>query len=302
MPIDNRPYMSRGQYDQGGGGGLGSGLGLPKPTKAVKYLLIVNLAVFVLQLFVGRVVFKRAGVDPLSSVFGVTVGGFWQVWRYLTFQFLHDTDTLWHLGLNMLGLYMFGSSLEGLWGSRRFLAFYLSCGAVAGVAYVIIGAAMGLNPHIPIIGASGGVYGILLACAVLFPHFRVFIYLFPVPIRLAAVLIFGGMVLAILISINGGGIIRAMSDVAHLGGAVAGAIWLWTPRLLDSSVARSLQGIRQGAWQRKMQAARARQEEIDRILRKIHEQGLNSLSGKERRILRDATRKQQRQDRELHRL
>jgi membrane associated rhomboid family serine protease len=301
MPIFNRPYMRGSQYDQGGGGGLGSGLGLPKPTKVVKYLLIANLAVFVLQLL-GRVVFKRAGADPLSTVFGVTVGGFWQVWRYLTFQFLHDTNTLWHLGLNMLGVYMFGSALEGLWGSRRFLVFYLSCGALAGVAYVIIGAAMGLDPDIPIIGASGGVYGIILACAVLFPHFRVFIYFFPVPIRLAAVLIFGGMVLVVFTSISRGGVVTAMSDVAHLGGAVAGAIWLWTPRLLVGAVARSLQGIRQGAWQRKMQAAQARQEEIDRILRKIHEQGLNSLTGKERRLLRDATRTQQRQEHELRRL
>ena len=114
----------------------------------------------------------------------------------MTFQFLHDPTSLWHIGLNMLGLYMFGTPLERHWGTKKFLRFYLSCGVAAGVAYVAIGAALGNASWIPLIGASGGVYGILLACAVLFPTFRVILFIFPVPIRLAAILIFGGMLLS----------------------------------------------------------------------------------------------------------
>ncbi|HUU91631.1 MAG TPA: rhomboid family intramembrane serine protease, partial [Phycisphaerae bacterium] len=186
MGLHDRPYWK--DSDQTGGGSGGMSLGMPKPTRMVKYLLIINLAAFLAQVFLEVTLKFR-----LSTIFGATVGGFWQLWRYVTFQFLHDPRSLWHIGLNLLGLYMFGTPLEGRWGSRRFLTFYLTCGAVAGVAYVVMGGVLALPHGIPLIGASGGVYGILLACAVLFPNFRVILVLFPVPIRLAAVIIFGGM-------------------------------------------------------------------------------------------------------------
>ena len=114
-------------YDTGG-----MRLGMPKPTRAVKYLLVANFAVFLVQeLFIIRHV-------NLAEYFGATAEGWWQVWRYLTFQFLHEPYNLLHIVLNMLGLYMLGTPLETLWGPKRFLQFYLSCGAFAGVVYVIV--------------------------------------------------------------------------------------------------------------------------------------------------------------------
>jgi len=293
MPIYHRPYMRQDGYGQGSGA-----FGLPRPTKVVKFLLIANIGVFLLQML-SRAIFRRpGGVDPLSSAFGVTVGGFWQVWRYVTFQFLHDTDGIWHIALNMLAIYFLGTPLEGLWGPRRFLVFYLSCGALAGAAYVLIGAALGLDPAIPIIGASGGVYGIVLACAVLFPHFRIIFLFFPVPIRLAAIIIFGGMGLFVLSSISRGIGAAAMSDVAHLGGAVMAALWLWAPRRLAQTGARPREWIKSAMRRRQANAAMAQQEQIDRILRKVHEQGLGSLTGKERKKLHDATTTQRREERQ----
>jgi membrane associated rhomboid family serine protease len=271
--------------------------GLPKPTQVVKYLLIINLAAFVLQLICrGLLQFN------LSDFFGATLGGWWQLWRYVTFQFLHSPDSLWHLGLNMLGLYMLGTPLERQWGGRRFLKFYLICGATAGVAYIVMAALRNLSPGVPLIGASGGVYGIVLACAVLFPHFRLIFFLFPVPIRLAAVIIFGGMILIVLSSLSSGELGgQFWSDVAHLGGAVAAAVWIWILPRLRGTLDERRQKINQGAWERKMHRRREEQTEIDRILDKIRREGLDSLSRAERNRLQDATRRQKDEERDSNR-
>ena len=302
MGLHDRPYWRDEGRTGGGAGGGGFGgmtVGLPRPTPAVKYLLIINLTVFVLQLilqFVLRV--------PVSSIFGATVADFWQVWRYLTFQFLHDPTSLWHIGLNMLALFMFGSSLERHWGTRRFVEFYLSCGAVAGLAYVIMGALLGNPSWVPLIGASGGVYGILLACAVLFPHMRIIMLFFPVPIRLGALIIFGGMALFLLTSFRAGVHSGAFwSHVAHLGGAGTAAVWVWVvPRLSGAIRTPRRRRPGPGAWDRRMQQQRQEQAEIDRVLGKIHTEGLDSLSRHERQVLQKATRRHRGEDNELTRL
>jgi membrane associated rhomboid family serine protease len=289
MGLGGRRYM-RGWEE--GGHGQGVALGLPRPTPVVGWLLAINFAVFLLQLFLDR---PAPGwqAGRMSGLFGATIAGFWQVWRYLTFQFLHGDA--WHVILNMLGVYFFGPALEGHWGGRRFLAFYLACGAVAGLAYVLIGWLAALNPFVPIIGASGGVYAILLACAVFFPHFQIILLFFPVPIRLAAVLLFGGMVLFVGQGLAWGQPGAAASDVAHLGGAVAAAAWLLGPAVLRRLPALGRLGGK-GRWQRQLARRRRLQERIDRLLGKINRQGLNSLSWWEKRQLRRASRRQRLQE------
>ena len=273
-------------------------VGLPKPAPAVKVLLIVNIAVFFVQMFADRPTQSSAGV--LSSLFGVTVADWWQPWRYLTFQFLHDPDSMWHILLNMLGLYMLGTPLERAWGTRRFVRFYLICGIVAGLAYVVIGTLFDLREDMPIIGASGGVYAIVLACAVLFPHFRLIFLFFPVPIRLAAVIVFGGMVLLVIRALSGGDADAAMSDVAHLGGAVAAAVWIWVIPKFRGSTHRVRARMNQGAWDKKMRMRQAQQQQINRILDKIRDRGIESLSRQEKKILQDATRQQQDHESEFY--
>lgn len=294
MGLHDRPYMKDdegGFYGGSGGGTVRRGLafGMPKPPKAIKILLLINISVFILQhLF--HVAFKI----NLAAYLGATLGGYWQVWRYVTFQFLHATDGIWHIALNMLGLYMLGTPLEQRWGSRRFVQFYLTCGVVAGLAYVVMVNLVGGMANIPLVGASGGVYGIVLACAVLFPHFKLIFFLFPVPIRLACAIIFGGMFFIILPVLTGREPPQPQfwSDVAHLGGAIAAACWVWIIPRVRSSWRQHDQARGEGAWKKKMQRLAEQQAEIDRILKKIHDHGIISLSAKEKKFLKKTTREQ----------
>lgn len=279
MGINDRPYM----YEEGGGASgplRGVGVGMPKPGRIVKILLLINVVVFFFQLFLDRY---------LVTVGAVTVGTWWHPWRYVTFQFLHGG--FWHIALNMLGLYLLGTPLEQRFGPRKFLWFYLSCGVVAGVAYVIIGTLFGLPDDLPIVGASGGVYGVVLACAVFFPQFRLIFLFFPVPIRLACIIIFGGMVMLVMQTLAAGQIHRAMSDVAHLGGVAAAAAWIWLLPRVQLQRQMSLREANRGAWERKRRREREQEEEIDRILDKIRREGIASLTRKERQTLQDASRR-----------
>jgi membrane associated rhomboid family serine protease len=293
-----------GQAGLGGesGGGTMGGLtiGMPKPGHVVKYLLILNAVVFVLQLFVDR---PRQGwpYGMLSGNLGVTVAAWWQIWRYITFQFLH-ADVL-HILLNMLGLYMIGTPIEQKYGPKKFLQFYLSCGVFAGLLYVVIGAIFPVEVglHRPIIGASGGVFGILLAAAVYFPNFRLIFFLFPLPIRFACLIIFGLMTVNVLSGLVGN-MGKAMSDVAHMGGALMAAAWIWLLPSISESADLFREKVEKGAWEKKMRARREKQKQIDEILEKIHNEGIQSLSAKEKRILQKASREQQKDEDKLHRL
>lgn len=300
MGMHNRPYWRDSQDDSGGGRLT---MGLPPIGRVVKYLLIINLAVFVLQLFFDTS--TRPG--QMSLLLGASVDGWWQVWRYVTFQFLHSPENYWHIMMNMLGLYLIGSPLEQHWGARRFLRFYLGCGAFAGMVYVAALALLAPDLKLPIIGASGGVYAIVLACAVLFPQFKLILLFFPVPIRLAALLIFGGMVFVILTSLRSQDYYqgRFWSDVCHMGGAAAAAFYLWVaPAFEGARLGRMFQSGGKpgsGKWKRRMEREAAEQAEIDKILQKIHEQGVGSLTPKEKKRLQDATRRQQAREREFDR-
>jgi len=298
MGLYDRPYWRENRNADGRFAGLGGmRIGFPKPTPAVKYLLIATLAAFVVQL-----IFSAKRVD-LSGALGVTLNDFWQLWRYVTFQFLHSG--FGHIFLNMLVLYMFGSQVERHWGSRRFLEFYLSCGAAAGIAYVVIAAIASTSPQmqairgIPLIGASGGGYGILLACAVLFPHMRILLLVFPMSMRTAAIILFG---IAVLYVLGGWGTREFWSHVAHLGGAGMAAVWIWLVPRFRGAAREAVQRNRSGAWERKMRQRREDQATVDRILDKIHENGITSLSRKERKVLREATRRQQKEEGNLTRL
>ena len=296
MGLHDRPYWR--EESGGAPGGLGGArIVFPKPARAVKYLLVINLAAFVVQL-----IFSTQGMN-VSRWLGVTVVDFWQVWRYVTFQFLHGG--FMHIFMNLLVLYMFGTQVERHWGARRFLEFYLSCGVAAGVTYAVIAAVVSQNPGmgairgVPLIGASGGVYGILLACAVLFPHMRIILFVFPMSMRTAALIIFG---IAVLYVLGGWGRAEFWSHVAHLGGAGMGAVWLWVIPKVRHRARGVIRRAGRGAWERKMQRRRQETLTVDRILEKINEQGIGSLSRGEKKILQDATRRQQKEDNELTRL
>jgi membrane associated rhomboid family serine protease len=179
-------------------------------TPAVKLLLIVNTAVFFLQLFLP---------DPLLLVFGLVPARVWDdfyLWQLFTYQFLHGG--LLHLLFNMLALWMFGCDLERRWGSQFFLKYYFVCVIGGGVLNTVI-----LPGQVaPSIGASAGIYGILLAYGLIYPNQIVYFYfLFPIKMK-HFVWIIGGIALYSSIASGQSGI----AHLAHLGGMVFGYLYL----------------------------------------------------------------------------
>jgi len=253
----------------------------PKITLVVKWLLIINVAVFV-----ASVIIRPLGdfLFTSFSVYPATVGISFQLWRLITYQFIHGGVR--HILFNMLGLFFLGPTLERHWGSKRFLIFYLSCGAAGGLFYILL-VAVNFLPALPMVGASGAILGMLAACAILFPQFSIFIFPFPVaiPIRVAAIAFTAIYLLAVITrGANAGG------DAAHLAGMVAGAVYVFS----ESWRAKFKLKIRAGRWERKIAADRNLQVELDRILQKVHELGIHSLTPSEKKLLQQATEAERR--------
>jgi membrane associated rhomboid family serine protease len=280
MGIYDREYL---KADQQGPSWRGSGprLGLPRVTPAVKWLLVLNVAVFLFEAISGQM---EKGATNYFEKWGAVFPASWamasQVWRLVTYQFLHSA--LWHITFNMIGLFFLGPRLETYWGSRRFVTYYLLCGVAAGLLYVIVAMA-GILSVGSLVGASGAILAVLAACAILFPGDIIFLIIFPVPIRIAAIILIGMFIFGTFTGDNAGG------NVAHLGGMAAGAAYvLLGPRLGSVMITR-----RRNAWDKKMDQQRHLQLEVDRILDKVHDKGLASLTRTEKKMLQEATRLEQ---------
>jgi membrane associated rhomboid family serine protease len=254
---------------------------------------------------------KRWGFfSTATAIVGVNASGGLegaQFWRVISFQFLHAG--FWHVFVNMFGLWIFGPLVERKLGRKRFLAFYLLCGIFGAFLYLLLNAAgtilagFGMDSipfllpndtHLPLIGASAGVFGVLFAGAYLAPNMTVLLF-FLIPMRLAT-LAYGLVILSLYALWTNGA--NAGGEAAHLGGAIAGFYFIRHQHHLHgffdfigrvdptsrSSKARRISGG--GGVRRSVEDS-----EIDRILAKIHEKGLNSLTAKEKRILRDSSKR-----------
>jgi len=262
-------------------------------TPAIKWLLIANFAVYFLQAFAFEPMVRWFAFIPRDAVPGL------QVWRFVTYMFLHVGFS--HIAFNMFGLWMFGTQVERLWGSRTFLIYYFVCGLGGAAVYGVFNL-VGMNAFSPMMGASGAVYGLLLAFGLSFPEAIVLAgMIFPMKAKYFVALY--GVIE--LLSIRSG---DAVAHVAHLGGMLAGFIFLRStiPAL---GGATNLGGLwRRFQIKRRMRVVRPQdhrgksespggngknpdQAEIDRILEKISRQGLQSLSEQEQGILRRAGRK-----------
>ena len=195
---------------------------LPPVTKA---LLIANGLVFVLQLVLNERVLAPFMLWPLQAggfdVFSTGIG--FMPWQLLTYGFLHDPSNFAHLLFNMLALLMFGAPLEYTWGNRRFLTYYLVCVAGAGLCQLVVTSWMAAQggPIGPTLGASGGVFGLLLAYGMLFPNQRVMLMIPPIPMKARTlVLVYG----AIELLLGFTGWQPGVAHFAHLGGMLFG--WL----------------------------------------------------------------------------
>jgi membrane associated rhomboid family serine protease len=192
----------------------------------LKWLLIVNVAIFVLH-YVLKASNFGAYLRDLGLVPAQVVETF-AVWQLVTYMFLHfDTG---HILWNMLSLWLFGAELERLWGTRKFLRFYFFCGVFAAVT-VIVAAYLFQGTRIMTIGSSGAVFGILMAYALMFPD-RTILFGFLIPLKTKwFVTIIGAIVLLQSYSATVGRQESGIAVVAHLGGLLAGYLYLRGRRL-----------------------------------------------------------------------
>lgn len=197
-------------------------------TPVVKWLIIANVGIWLaLEIILGRFILGVRFDGVLGLVPGRVVEDFW-LWQLFTYMFLHSTFTPMHIVLNMLMLWWLGSELEQRWGSRFFLAYYMVTGIGAGLIYLIGHTALFLFGKdlgawgVPVVGASGAVFGLLLAYGILFGERIVYFFLvFPMKAKYF-VMILAAMEVATLI--GGGG--QGEAILCHLGGLVSGFLFL----------------------------------------------------------------------------
>lgn len=229
-----------------------------------------------------------------------------QVWRLIGFQFLHATPS--HLLFNMIGLYFFGSLIERYLGSKRYLAFYLLCGMCGALMYALLNLGgfilaevlqqqiriPGLlfnSPAVPLVGASAGVFGVLMAGAYIAPRATVLLFFFiPMQLRTLAYALVVVAFLSVLFNAQNAG-----GEAGHLGGAIAGWYFIRNPHHLHGFfdlLGRADPTSRHYRGRKGSSQSPTTQREVDRILQKISQQGIQSLTEKEKRILKDASRGQ----------
>jgi membrane associated rhomboid family serine protease len=190
---------------------------LPKVTK---YLLIANVVAYLLQRMLGERAYALLELWPYVPGAGTQL---FMPWQLLTYGFLHDPTNFAHVAFNMLALVMFGAPLEYTWGERRFLAYYLTCVAGAGVCQLLLTSWMAAQggPIAPTLGASGGVFGLLLAYGMLFPNQRVMLLIPPIPMKARTLVIVYGL-FELMLGFTG--LQPGVAHFAHLGGMLFG--WL----------------------------------------------------------------------------
>ena len=175
-------------------------------------LLIANALAYAAQFWVPDIMFRYFALWPLDSRYAD-----FMPWQIITYGFLHDTNGISHIFFNMFGLWMFGRELETMMGPQRFLIYYLVCIVGAGFVQMIVAAATGGD--YPTLGASGGLFGILLAYGMAFPNRTVVLLIPPIPMKAKYfVLIYGVIELFMGVS----GLMPGVAHFAHLGGMLFG--------------------------------------------------------------------------------
>lgn len=302
--------MSNGYYRPMGFGGFSF---FPP---VIKNLLIINGAVFFLTVMMENIVVGGVPAgDILMRWFALMPfgSGFFQVWQIITYQFLHGG--FGHIFFNMFTLWMFGVELEQIWGSKKFLSYYLLCGVGGGVAH------LGLSEFLtgsvpPVIGASGAIFGIMIAFALMFPDRYIFLY-FLIPVKTKYFI--GFMIVLNLLAIDDRG--SGVAHLAHIGGALTGLLFI----ILDKKTSfgmkdyfGSLRHRRRDEFSKRSSYSANNsgyssrydddervedvkyedigeepitQEDIDRILDKISQSGYKNLTDKEKKILFEASKR-----------
>lgn len=270
-------------------------------TPVVKWLLILNLGIFFTDFLVLDWWIKyRYAFTIQSGLFG------YRVWEFLTFQFLHDS--VGHVLFNSIALFFFGPWMERWWGAKRFLFFYLACGA-AGAAFYSILVFAGILPREMVavladgsreifpklVGASAGIYGILVGVAVIAPTLRVALLFPPITLtmRQLALALLAIAVGSIVLKFGG----NEGGEAGHLGGAIMGYLLMKTHGWMNSGGGRRRKGRPASDFTPKIRPRTSldlhSSTEVDRILDKISRDGFQSLTEEEKDLLHKAAKQRE---------
>ena len=304
MGIENRDYIREGAS-------RGSSFGSQHPT--CFWILVVTIAVYVLQIvtlpptersgrFAGperqSLVNEWLQMDTDKVLHG-------QVWRLLTVALCHDVYSVYHIVINMLIFYWFGRRLEDRYGSREFMLFYWSAALFASAIYLIVELMTG-DRHMGI-GASGAVFAVFGLYAMHYPYERIlFMFIIPIQIRFLFLLYVLFDLHPLLLQLTGHDVFSGVAHAAHLGGAQFGYMYFkrrWSLQLFEERISAPFRRaqVQRRAARRGLRVVHPEAneptsspidtEEIDAILQKISESGIDSLNAEERRILEQASEK-----------
>ena len=246
----------------------------------VKFLLIVNIVVFVLVELSGQqsLLFRTFGLVP-SLVWSK-----FKIWQLFTYLFIHGG--IFHIFFNLFVLWMFGKDLESQWGKMEFLLFYFVCGIGAGLITVLFS----VNSIVPIVGASGAIYGLLLAYGFTYPNQMVYLYgLVPIKVKY---MVLGLGAIAFFASLSASQ--SNVSHITHLSGMIIGLIFiyfninwkvikLWYIRM-------RLKGLSQQPAKQDNEEAQMKKQ-VDKILDKLNDSGWDSLTEQEENYLTQASKR-----------
>ncbi len=291
-------------------GGFGSFSLFPP---VIKNLLIINGAIFLLMAMMQNIMFNGVPAEQvIIHWFALMPLGYgFQIWQLITYQFLHGGFS--HILFNMFALWMFGAEIEHTYGSKKFLIYYLLCGIGAGLLHLFLSPVLtgGLAPTI---GASGAIYGVMIAFAMFFPDRLIFLYFF-IPLKAKYFIAF--MVVFEFLAVDSVG--SGVAHLAHLGGALVGFLFILFDKDSMVSFKQMFRGSRRGyspprdVFQKPAfknpfkrtepdvedatysdvneEKSDVTQEDIDRILDKISQSGYKNLTEREKKILFEASRK-----------
>ena len=297
---------------------VGFGGGFLSFPPVIKNLLIINGVVFFFQILLENTIEGRIFLNKWLALNPININGYidwpfnFQVWQLITYQFMHGGFS--HILFNMFALWMFGSSIENVFGSKKFLIFYLLAGISAGLLHLFFSPLLGGVPALTI-GASGSVYGVLIAYALFFPDNLIFLY-FLIPVK--AKYLIGFLIVIEFLAVDSAS--SGVAHLAHLGGALFGFLFI----MFDKNSYVELKNIFKrsyfyksnskskknmfdniaGTFRRNTNVDEANyydinskdesevtQAEIDEILDKISQSGYQNLSEREKKILFQASKK-----------
>ncbi|MDC1032092.1 rhomboid family intramembrane serine protease [Candidatus Marinimicrobia bacterium] len=238
-------------------------------TDAIKILISINALLFLLR-YIAQSQFD------LAQIFGLSSNSVWpMIWQPFTYMFIHGD--FFHVFMNMFVLWMFGSEMESIWGKKEFLKFYFITGIGSGLIWLVFN----FSGNAVLIGASGAIYGILLAYGLMFPNRKVLIYfLFPVKVKYFVIFL-GLMAFVSSLSYSGSNI----SHLTHLSGMMIGFVYMkskWTIKRFSLLLNSYLASIKYKKSIKKEKQLANIQANVDKLLDKVSEVGFDSLSEDEK--------------------